>query len=171
MKASSLFGRRDYGAAAAIYEGVVSRDPANGFAAFMLATCYEHEQRMTDALHWAEAAARALPNSLAALQSATRLSIASGDHEKATGYVLRSLALPEVMTEMRREALLPKPVMWFFWALDHTPFRRKRLRPDPLVELQPGSQAIQLQRWKEWSRVYLAWRSGNDGAPPRTRPH
>ena len=170
MKASSLYGRHDFAAAAAVYEGITSRDASDGFAAYMLATCYEHQERVADALHWAEAAARALPGSLYPLLSAVRLAIASGDHDKATDYVLRALALPEVTTEMPRETLLPKPLLWLIWALYHTPVLRRRLRPGALAELQPGSRAIELQNWKEWAHGYLAWRSGNDGAPPRRSP-
>ncbi len=137
----------------------------------MLSTCYEHQERLSDALRWAEAAVDRLPGSLTALQCAARLAIASGDHPRATGYVLRALALPEVTTEMPRETLLPRPLMWFLWMLSHTPFLRDRLRPSALLELQPGYQALELQRWKEWALEYVAWRKGDEEAPPPRKHH
>jgi len=170
MKASSLYGRRDFAAAAEIYERITSADPSDGFAAFMLSTCYEHAERLPDALHWAEAAVGRLPGSFTALQSAARLAIASGDHRKATDYVLRALALPEVVTEMPHETLLPRPLLWFIWMLSRIPILRRRLRPAALLQLQPGYQAVELQKWKAWAQGYLAWCKGNDEPPP-SRPH
>jgi tetratricopeptide (TPR) repeat protein len=170
-RANSLYGRRDFAAAATIFEEITRADPGNGFAAFMLASCYEHQERYSEALHWAEVAADRLPGSLPVLQTAARLAIADGDHEKATDYVVRALALPEVTTEMPRETLLPRPLLWLIWALYRTPFLRRWLRPGALDELQPGTQALELQKWKEWAQSYLAWRNGNYDATPPKRPH
>jgi tetratricopeptide (TPR) repeat protein len=170
-RANSLYGRRDFAAAATIFEEITRADPGNGFAAFMLASCYEHQERYSEALQWAEVAADKLPDSLIAVQAAARLAIANGDHEKAGNYVLRGLALPEVTTEMPRETLLPKPLLWLIRALYRTPFLRRRIRPGALDKWEPGNQAVELQRWKEWAQSYIAWRNGNYAAMPPKRPH
>ena len=94
LRASSLYGRGEFGACAAICEALTRADPDDAFAAFMLANCYERQQRVSDALYWAEVAVAKLPNSLEALQSAARLAVTVGDHDKATKYVSRALCCP-----------------------------------------------------------------------------
>lgn len=169
IKASSLVGRGDYAAAGAIFREIVAEDPSDGYAVFMIAMCYEQEGRLFEARPWAEASVRALPDNLYALQAAARLAIANDDHDKATDYVLRALALPEVVTEMPKAAV-PRPLMWLIRALRHVPFLRRRISPAAIESLEPGSLALELQEWKEWAQGYLAWRRGHD-TPEPSGPH
>ncbi len=171
MRASWCHGRGDFAAAAPMYESLVRADPTDAYSAFMLASCCEAQERVTDGLEWADVAATRLPDSLAALQLAARLAIAAGHHERATDYVVRALALPEVRAEMPREALVPRPIMWLLRTMSYLPFLRRRLRPAALAQLEPGHQAAKLQEWKEWAMSYVAWRSGTDYTPQQSEPH
>lgn len=167
FEASSLYGRGGYDAAAAICEALLRADPDDVLAAFMLAGCYERQGRLSQAFHWAEVVAAKLPNGLEALQSAARLAVANGDHEKATQYVLRALALPEVRSEMPRDGRSEKFLRCLIRVLIRMPFVGRRFRPDALDELQPERRAFELQQWKKWAQAYIAWRNGNEEPTPR----
>jgi len=170
-RASSLYGRGEFAAASLIYEEITRLNPRDSFAAYMLARCYEYQERLSDALYWAEVAAAKLPASLTVLQLAARLAVAIGDHEKATEYVSRTLMLPDVMTEMPHVSQSSKLLLLFVRALYRMPFVGRRLRPGGLDELQAGNQAVELQQWKQWAEAYLAWRNGNESAAPERKPH
>ena len=125
----------------------------------MLASCYEAQERVSDGLEWADVAVNRLPGSLTALQLAARLAIAAGDHERATDYVLRALALPEVRTEMPRKTWVPPSSIWLLRTLSCIPFLRRRLRPAALVRREPGYQAVTCVPTQAWSALREAWPS------------
>jgi tetratricopeptide (TPR) repeat protein len=165
MRANALVARAKFDAALPLFSELAAADTTDGFASFMLATCYEQAGDVEQALQWAQETARRMPNSVTAQQEAARLSVSADQHDQATEYVLRALALPEMATEMPGETLLPRPLRGFLWLLHHTPFVRRRLRAEALADVEPAGQSRKLHEWKEWAQAYLAWRRGADGAP------
>lgn len=164
LKASRLWGQNEWSAAGALYEELCAGDPQDSFAELMLALCYEQEGRTEDALRLAEKNARQSPVSLDVYRVVVRLALANEEHDEATEYVERALALPEVRSEM------PDPVMpkWLHWLLENflrLPLVRDRVRDGSMAELEPGHRAMELQTWKRWALEYLAWRKGHPSGP------
>ena len=166
FRASQLIGRGDYTAAGRIYEELIAIDATDSFASMMLALCYEQQSRTPEALRLAEMSARQRPASLSVLKTAIRLAIAVGDHDKATGYIHQALAIPEVQTEIPKEGVLPRPLLWILRTLPRVPGLRRRIRRDATRELEPGAQAVELEEWKRWAHECLAWRAGGDPPGP-----
>jgi len=171
MRASRLVGGANYAAAGSIYEQLIAADSSDTLAVSMLALCYEQQSRIPEALQLAEEGARRLPSSLSMLKIAARLAIAIGEHDKATGYIRQALALPEVVTEIPREGVLPRPLLWLLRLLPRVPFLRQRIRQDAIRELEPGAQAVELEEWKRWAEEYLAWRAGEEPPEPGRLVH
>ena len=163
-KASRLWGRKEWSAAGAIYEELSAGDPQDSFAELMLALCYEHQGRIEDALRLAEKSARQSPGSLDVYRIVVRLALANEDHDKATEYVERALALPEVHSEMPDRAM-PEWMHWLLVSFLRLPLVRDRVPDGALAELEPGNRAMELQTWKRWALEYLAWRKGQPGGP------
>ena len=169
-KAIRLWGRKDWSAAGAIYEDLAAGDPQDSFAVLMLALCYEQQGRLQDALRLAEKSARQPPESLDLYKIVVRLALANEDHDKATEYVERALALPEVRTEMPRR-VMPKWFHWLLLAFLRLPLVRSRVRDGALAEFEPGHRAMELQAWKRWALEYLAWRRGQPSDPSEGAVH
>ncbi len=117
----------------------------------MRALCYEQEGRLHDALRLAEKSARQTSGILDVYKIVVRLAIANKEHEKATEFVERALALPEVRTEMAHRGV-PKWLRWLTLNFLRLPFVRSRMG-DTLAKLEPGNRAMELQTWKHghWS--------------------
>lgn len=157
MKAGRLIGQLNFSAAAAIYERITRAAPLDSFAILMRAFCYEQQGRLQEALVLAEEGARQLPDAFVALQTAVRIAIAAKDHEKASMYVERALALPEVQSEIPRD-LTPKGYVWLLRQLLKIPYFRRRVRADVFAPLEQCAQTRELQAWKRWALEYQAWR-------------
>jgi tetratricopeptide (TPR) repeat protein len=161
FQASRLVGRKDFAAAGRLYEKVLASDPRDAWAAQMLAVCYEQEGRNHEALRAAENAVALSPDSLIALQTASRLAIGSLDHAKAARYVSLALALPEVEQETPR-AVAPRFLLRLVRLIAWLPGLRHRLRQSDLDEIDLPAQTMELRKWKHWAYDYLAWQSGGD---------
>ena len=136
----------------------------------MLALCYEQEGRLQDALRLAEKSARQLSESLDVYRIVVRLALANENHEKATEYVERALALPEVRTEMP-DRVMPKWLHWLLRGFFRLPLVRGRVRKGALAEFEPGNRAMELQTWKRWALGYLAWQKGQPSGSPESAVH
>jgi tetratricopeptide (TPR) repeat protein len=171
MRASQLIGRADFVAAGEIYEQLLSSDPTDSFAMAMLSLCYERQARFLEALHLAEEGVSSRPQSLSALQAASRLAVAVEQHDKAARYLQQALTLPEVRAEIPKEAAIPPLVLWLLRVVMSFPILRTRIRPDALKELALGSQAVELQEWKRWAQDYLAWHGNTERENPGSLVH
>jgi tetratricopeptide (TPR) repeat protein len=169
MQANRHFARGDYLVAGAIYEQIAASARGDSMATMMLALCYEHQGRHSEALPLIEAAVRANPDCLEALQAAARVAVALEDHDKAAGYLRRALALPEVRAEIPRETELFKFLTRLVRVLISLPILRRRIRREALNDLDPGARALELQTWKHWAEGYLAWHTGTE-PPNRDQP-
>jgi tetratricopeptide (TPR) repeat protein len=174
-KASRLIGGGDFAAARTIYSRLAGMDEKDAFARLMLAMCHEREGRIPDALHMADEAIRIGPESLPALQTAARLAVAAGDHEKAAQCLRSALALPEVRTEMPQDIAVFNALAWVLRVMGRLPVLRRRVRAqslaDALRHLDAGHRATDLQDWKRWAQEYVAWQAGNAPPPSGTVVH
>ena len=103
-------------------------------------------------------------------QIVVRLALANEDHQKATEFIERALALPELRTEMPKR-LLPDWLLWCLRSLVRLPVVRRRARPGALAGLEPGNRAMELHAWKRWALEYFALREGHQTAPPEGAIH
>jgi tetratricopeptide (TPR) repeat protein len=144
----------------AIYEGVLAVDPGDWMAIAMLAHCYEQLGRVPEALRLADEAVRIHPDVLITLQMLIRLAVAADQHDKAAEYVQPAVALPEVRNGIPDASATPPAALWLIRLLSHMPVLRRRIRPEDVRELEPGSRAVALDAWRRWAEEYLAWRKG-----------
>jgi hypothetical protein len=167
MQISRLLGRGNPAAAERLCQQLLDRDPTDWFALMILVHCCERQGRLPEALDFAERCACNTPTGLMALQTATRLAFAIGDHDKVDAYVRRALALPEVQNEIPKESAVPRALLLLMRALARLPWLRRRIRHEEIAQMELGFQTQQLKVWKTWAQEYLAWHAGEE---PRLTP-
>ena len=147
MRASRCVGRRDYDGAIAAFTALLAVDSEDGFARSMIAQCHAAKGDDEAALRAALEAIEADPADYYSLQLAGRLYVKLGQHERAKGYVERSLAQVP-----RHSPILHRFLMYL--AKGVRMLRGVRVREEEIEALRDPAKDD--REWADWARQYLS---------------